>query len=227
MMLPLLSHAREMGYRAVCANNLRQMNAGWQGYVQEHKETFPASDALPEWMYGGVSFRGPDRIPSLDTTRPINKYLADVRGNTSQDNINEMAKIFRCPGDTGVWARTGSSSGHQLSVLGQNGGETCYSFYGNSYCANSTLLQSSISESDGITRALRLSDIQVDTSRLLIAGDAAWRYATVDGGVEGRVLEASWHRSHDCGHFLAADGSIHFVDFSKGLGNEFAISPKP
>ena len=150
-----------------------------------------------------------------------------MRGSSSRDNINDMVKIFRCPGDTGVWARTGSGSSHQLSVLGQNGGETCFSFYGNSYCANLMLLQSSVSDGAGAMRAMRLSDIQVDTSRLLVAGDAAWRYAGVDAGIEGRQLEASWHRSHDCGHFLAADGSIHFVDFSKTGGKEFALSPRP
>jgi prepilin-type N-terminal cleavage/methylation domain-containing protein len=223
MLLPLLSRAREAGYRAVCANNLRQLNIGWQGYLQDHKDTFPVASALPEWTYGGVTFMGLDKQPRLDAARPINKYLST--GGSSESN-DELSKMFRCPGDTGVWNRTPAAS-RGLSVLGQSGGESCFGFFGNSYCANPLLMDSAVAGVDSLSRALRLSDIQVDTSRLLISADAAWRYAQPSLWNSNDSLDASWHFARDGGNFLAADGSIRFTNFVTGLGRDYTVSPRP
>jgi prepilin-type N-terminal cleavage/methylation domain-containing protein len=223
MLLPALAYARETGYRAVCANNLRQMNIGWQGYLQDHKESFPVAMALPEWNYGGVTFVGSDKRPVLDAARPINRYLSSAPvGQTAA--ASDASKLFHCPSDSGVWQRDSLRRGAGVSILGQAGGERCYDFYGNSYCANTQLFGSGRGP-DVSNGALRLSDIQTDTSRLLIAGDAAWRFALPETAGEG--LEASWHRTQDCGNFLAADGSIRFVNFAQGLGREFTVSPRP
>lgn len=224
MLLPTLGYARDAGYRAVCSNNLRQMNIGWQGYLQDHKETFPVAQALPEWNYGGVSFVGLDKTPRLDNNRPINRYLSSSQA--SGEIASDASKLFYCPSDAGVWERQEMSTGPGVSILGQAGGETCFGFFGNSYCANPRLLNASIAGVDGASRALRLADIQSDTSRLLIAGDAAWKYATSTDSA--RPLEASWHRTRDCGNFLAADGSIRFVNFARGGGSiDFTLSPQP
>jgi prepilin-type N-terminal cleavage/methylation domain-containing protein len=223
MLIPLLSRAREAGYRAVCANNLRQLSIGWQGYLQDHKDTFPVAAALPEWTYGGVTFHGIDQQPRLDVARPINKYLAN---GSSTDAGDELSKMFRCPGDTGVWRRTTTNS-RGVSILGQSGGESCFGFFGNSYCANPMLMDSATAGVDSLSRALRLSDIQVDTSRLLISADAAWRYAQPSLWNSNDSLEASWHFAKDSGNFLAADGSIRFTNFVTGFGREYTVSPRP
>jgi prepilin-type N-terminal cleavage/methylation domain-containing protein len=224
MLLPTLGYARDAGYRAVCSNNLRQMNVGWQGYLQDHKETFPVAQALPEWTYGGVSFVGLDKTPRLDDSRPINRYLSSAQ--SAGDIASDASKLFHCPSDAGVWERQDQTKGPGFSILGQAGGETCYGFFGNSYSANPRLMNASIAGVDGATRALRLADIQSDTSRLLVAGDAAWKYATSTDST--RRLEASWHRTRDCGNFLAADGSIRFVNFARsGSSIEFTLSPLP
>jgi prepilin-type N-terminal cleavage/methylation domain-containing protein/prepilin-type processing-associated H-X9-DG protein len=55
IVLPVLAHTREVGRRANCLSNLRQLIAAHQMYVQDHDDT------LPDWAYpretGGSGFR--------------------------------------------------------------------------------------------------------------------------------------------------------------------------
>lgn len=219
LLLPVLSQAREIGCRAVCANNLRQMNVGWQGYIQDNKDLFPKSASMPDWQYGGVEFNPATHEPVLTAARPINKYLNDdVRGRAG-----EIAKLFRCPSDAGIFARGSGSRGRPgASLLGD--AKTCFEYYGNSYRANPMLLDSTAAGIDSQRRPLGLYEIHVDTSRLLVTGDPAWYYATIAG--EG-PLEASWHTNPDSGHMLAVDGSIRFMDFARGDNAEFTLRPRP
>jgi prepilin-type N-terminal cleavage/methylation domain-containing protein len=222
LLLPTLSRARQAGFEAVCTNNLRQLNAAWQGYVSDHQETFPLASVRPDWHFAGVTFVGVEQVPMLDQTRPLNRYLG--AGDMPGDPVS---RVMMCPGDGGVWRRTSRPGARGFSMLGQAGGETCYRFYGNSYSANPRLLDSRLAGLDGSPRPLRQSDILVDTSRLLIAGDGTWRYA-VPALIEGDAgLEASWHAKPDCGHFLAADGSARRANFAAEHGRTFTLSPRP
>jgi len=222
LLLPALSKARHAGFEAVCANNLRQLNAAWQGYIADHQETFPLARVQPDWHFAGVTFVGVDKLPVLDRERPINRYLGG-----SHMAGEALSKVVMCPGDTGVWQRSSRSGERGFSILGQAGGETCYQHYGNSYSANPWLLDSRLAGLDGVARPLRLSDIMVDASRLLVAGDATWRYAFPTSIEADAGLEASWHGKPDCGNFLAADGSTRRANFATEQGRTFTLSPKP
>ena len=222
LLLPALSKARQSGFQAVCANNLRQINAGWQGYVADHQETFPLARANPDWHFAGVTFAGVDKLPVLDRERPINRYLGG-----SQQAGDALSRVFMCPGDAGIWRRSARAGQRGFSILGQAGGETCYQYYGNSYSANPWLLDSRLTGIDGVSRPLRLSDILVDTSRLLVAGDATWRYGIPSPIDSDAGLEASWHDKPDCGNFLAADGSTRSANFATDHGRTFTLRPKP
>lgn len=236
--LPMLLAARNSGYTAVCASNLRQMNVGWQGYLQDHKEQFPRYELEPDWRYGGVVTlsRAGTRQVVLDATRPINAYLAaglDVSvgtagvGSGSRDRAGDSAELiglFRCPADAGVYARGGGRGRAGLSVLN---GQTCYEYYGNSYRANPRLLDAALADiGTNDHRPLALHDITVDTSRLLLAADSAWYYATAPVASQDAALEASWHPTRDAGNMLAADGSVRFTDFSKKPGAEYTLAPR-
>ncbi len=222
LLLPVLANARQSGFRAVCANNLRQLNAAWQGYVSDHQETFPSARVNPDWHFAGVTFVGVERLPMLDRERPINRYL----GSTHQPG-EALSRVVMCPGDAGVWRRSERAGERGVSILGQAGGETCYQFYGNSYSANPWLLDARLTGVNGEARPLRASDILVDTSRLLIAGDATWRFGLPTPIESDSGLEASWHGKPDCGNFLAADGSIRSANFATELGRTFTLLPKP
>jgi len=219
MLLPTLSRARDIGCRAVCANNLRQMNVGWQGYVQDNKDFFPQARSLPDWHYGGVEFTSGTREPVLAGARPINRYLTnDVRGRA-----DAIAGLFRCPSDAGIFERGAAVRGRPgRSVLADSA--TCFETYGNSYRANPMILDSTAAGIDSHHRPLALHEVHVDTSRLLVTGDPAWYYAAL---APGSGLEASWHTSPDSGHMLAVDGSIRFIDFAMRDASEFTLRPRP
>lgn len=224
IMLPVLTHARAAGQRAVCANNLRQIGSAWQGYVQSNQDTFPLANQTPQWKYGGVNFRGVGgSITVLANDRPINPYFGSIDGSA----------VFKCPSDIGVWSAEISQARGTIgrSLLGEGGGQTCYQYFGNSYLANPYLLNSSLAGIDTQSRAISLHDIMTDTSRLLVVGDPIWSYVaapTLDQAVyrAGVTLDASWHRAASSGSFLAADGSTRFVDFSDPTA-KFSLRPRP
>lgn len=222
LLLPMLLHARESGYRAVCASNLRQLNVGWSSYLQDNKERFPQFGEQPDWTYGGASFVGPDERPVLASDRPINRYLVE---NTSAGQGTELSAIFRCPSDAGVFRRGETSHGRAgQSVLSRG---TCFREFGTSYRANGMLLNSTLAGLDTLERPLYRHEILVDHSRLLLTGDAAWYYASRDAGNAEATLEASWHGSRDAGNMLAADGSTRFVRFGDLAQANITIAPRP
>jgi len=222
LILPVLIHARESGYRAVCASNLRQINVGWSSYLQNHKERFPQFGEQPDWSYGGADFVGPDARPVLASDRPINPYLIE---NAGLGQSEELAAMFHCPSDSGIHARNARVRGRNpASILA---GETCFREFGTSYRANGMLLNSTLAGLDGFNRPLYLHEVQVDPSRLLLTGDAAWYYATRAPGNAEATLEASWHGGTDAGNMLAVDGSTRFIRFGEWQQSNIAIEPRP
>lgn len=218
ILLPLLSQARQASFNVVCANNLRQVGHGWQGYVADYQR-FPQHTSAPEWNYGGVVFAGMEAV--LDQARPINKYLAeDPKGQPGQ-----LAALYRCPADRGVFQRGTGPSQPKVSVL--DGGKNCFETFGTSYRANATLLNSTIGRVDSLARPLKYHEVQVSLSRMLLMGDTAWYYATRPKDDPEARLEASWHTKTDSGNMLAVDGSIRFLDFTRGAEGRFAVYPRP
>lgn len=218
LLIPGLLHARNAGYGAVCANNLRQSGTAWQSYLHEH-ESFPRHSAQPDWRYGGVVFAGANRAAVLDPERPINKYL-DADANPTRGST-ELAALYRCPADRGIWERHGSKAGQPgLSVLG---GKTAFEFYGNSYRANPYLMDSTFARIDGLQRALKVSDVAGVTSRLILMGDPAWYYSSIPPESPDAKLDASWHAPNR-GNILALDGSVRLQSFERQSG-EYDMNP--
>ncbi len=222
LVLPVLLHARESGYRAVCSSNLRQLNVGWSSYLQVNKERFPQFGDQPDWTYGGAEFVGPDSRPVLASDRPINPYLVE---NSGIGQNAEIAAMFRCPSDSGVFRRGTASRGRPgTSILP---GGSCFREFGTSYRANAMLLDSTIAGLDGLRRPLYLHEVQVDLSRLLLTGDTAWYYASRSAGNAEATLEASWHGGADAGHMLAVDGSTRYLKFGSWEQTNIALEPRP
>ncbi|MGA2678206.1 MAG: type II secretion system protein [Sedimentisphaerales bacterium] len=53
ILLPALSRARELGKRAVCENNLKQMGLGWILYCDSNNEKVPVGDVWYSWTFPG------------------------------------------------------------------------------------------------------------------------------------------------------------------------------
>lgn len=217
LLVPTLLRARDLGFRTVCANNLRQQNMAWQSYVQDNKEVFPLTTGDMEWSYGGVSYVGASRTAVLASDRPINAHLAE---HVQVDVVSDLAVLFRCPSDRGITER--EKEKHRVSVLSEG---TCYATFGNSYRANAALFDSTRAGIDPHQRPLAMHEIQTSTSRLLLTGDATWYYATLPKNSPEALLEANWHQRRDFGNMLAVDGSVRHVDFGADV-REFFLSPR-
>lgn len=218
ILIPGLVHARNAGYGAVCANNLRQIGTAWQGYLHEH-DSFPRYSPQPDWRYGGVVFAGARRLPVLDPARPINRYLDS--GERPEGASHELAALYRCPADKGIWDREEAQAGRPgLSVLG---GKSAYDFYGTSYRANPYLMDSTVARIDNRQRSLKLSEIAGVSSRLILMGDPAWYYSSVPIENPDSKLDASWH-APGRGNILALDGSVRSMGFQRESG-EYDMNP--
>ncbi len=217
ILLPGLMHARNAGYGAICANNLRQLGTAWQTYLHEH-DSFPRYSAQPDWRYGGVVFAGVSKLPLLDPERPINRYLDADRNETG---ARELAALYRCPADKGIWDRSQARAGQPaLSVLG---GKSAYEFYGTSYRANPYLMDSTFAQIDDRQRALKQTEIAGVSSRLILMGDPVWYFASVPGDSADAKLDASWH-APSRGNILALDGSVRIMSFEREHA-EYDVNP--
>lgn len=222
LLLPLLSHARQVSRTTVCASNLRQIGMAWQSYFHEFDQ-FPRHTEQPDWRYGGAMFVGVNRRPMLDPERPINRPLAEQGLGEGGD----LTALFRCPGDRGVFRRDGGDPRGRVSVLA---GVTCFGTFGTSYRANLFLLDSTRAGVDPTRRPLRLAEVHVGASDLLLTADPAWWYATRPAGDPDAEFDASWHGRVDGGNMLAVDGSVRFVDFGAARHDRpraFALLPRP
>lgn len=217
LLVPTLLRARDLGYRTVCANNLRQQNMAWQSYVQDNKDIFPVAVGEMDWSYGGVAYVGASRVPVLASDRPINAHLAE---HVQVDVPSDLAALFRCPSDGGVTER--DKEKRRVSILSEG---TCYETFGNSYRANAALFDSTRAGIDSLHRPLAMHEIQTATSRLVLTGDAAWYYATQFKTSPDALYEASWHQRRDFGNMLAVDGSVRHVDFA-AQPRDFFLSPR-
>lgn len=218
LLLPLLLHARTTSQTVACASNLRQLAAGWHGWFQVN-ERFPQHTDQPDWRYGGATFVGVDRTPVLDGERPVNKFLADRESDTLR-----LASLFRCPSDIGVYQRGLGPKQPKISVLPFN--RSCFAYFGTSYRANPSLMNSTIAGLDNLGRPLSLSDIQSSPSSLLLLGDATWYYSTRTAGSPDNNLDASWHSAQDSGNMLALDGSTRFMRYQTAP-SEYTLAPRP
>lgn len=222
ILLPGLSYARRLSSSAVCASNLRQIGMAWDGYSADPRNQgeAPRAASEPAWRYGGVSFRGTERVAVLDSERPINRYLADDAALDSKS----MSQLFRCPGDAGVFARGAGNGTTRSSILSR---ETCYQTFGTSYRANESVIEVPVEDGTGLMRPLKSHEVYVSASRLLLLGDTAWYYGTRSAGHPDASFEASWHGKPDAGNMLAADGSVRFETFVRDARSTFTTMPRP
>lgn len=214
LLVPTLIHARDSARATLCAGNLRQIGGAWQLYISNH-DRFPRHAMDPEWNYGGVEFRGVERRPVLADDRPINHYLAEP----DEFRSAALISLFRCPSDSGVFVREGRKRGP--SVL--SGGGTCYEVLGTSYLANPFILTATTGPEH---RALRVSEVQVSASRLLVLGDPEWFYATRPDMDPASQQAAFWHTYPRAGNYLALDGSVRFHRFDPD-DNSVALRARP
>jgi prepilin-type N-terminal cleavage/methylation domain-containing protein/prepilin-type processing-associated H-X9-DG protein len=112
LLLPALSHAKELSRATQCMSNLRQLHLGWQLYADDHQGRLvpnsrsPHAGKIPEapsWVGGWLDFRpnNPDNFDTRLLVDPTHLY----GGMLGQHVPNP--DVFRCPSDRSV-ARQGA-----------------------------------------------------------------------------------------------------------------------
>lgn len=96
ILLPALNRARELGKRAACLNNLKQLQTCWQMYVNDHDDKVPSNLALPisgVWRSTRNSWIG-------DSSAPHDPNTAQIENGTFfQGHYNRSMGLYRCPSD--------------------------------------------------------------------------------------------------------------------------------
>lgn len=123
LIFPAIGGVREQGRRITCLNNLRQHGIAWRMYLDDHGDLFPRFGGPSDDVTCG-SFEFGGKVGSINPydmesagTRPLNRYL---------DVTDESAEIFHCPDD--------------IKPLVNYGNKTIFDCHGNSYYANSAIL---------------------------------------------------------------------------------------
>jgi prepilin-type N-terminal cleavage/methylation domain-containing protein len=127
ILLPALGRAREMGKRAVCMNQIKQLIVGWNMYCDDNKEKMPYGNIWWSWNWGtkaGPSFVEPvhvqphtmpmTRITQQNQVFPAgHPNLSDWQHAIAEGTIWKYLKdykIYKCP-----VADKGRESTYQMS----------------------------------------------------------------------------------------------------------------
>jgi len=92
LLLPVLSRAKEKGWRTQCVNNFKQLALGIQMYADDH------ADQLPGPLWQGVH----ENYDNQDTTR-LPYYIAAYMGLPSPQPAPQDALPARCPSAARIW----------------------------------------------------------------------------------------------------------------------------
>jgi prepilin-type N-terminal cleavage/methylation domain-containing protein/prepilin-type processing-associated H-X9-DG protein len=104
LLLPSLSRAKQKGYQAVCANNLRQIGVGVFLYLDDNRSVFPGSGhrALREdWIY----------YEKHEQRIWLTWYRERTHGTIHEILDPQNTNTFRCPGDGEARQREGRRPG--------------------------------------------------------------------------------------------------------------------
>ena len=96
MLLPALSKAKAKGRQIACLSNLRQLQMGWQLYVDDH------NDQLPE---NGTDYAGPlygSPTNSWVTGNAIRDNDPSFIQNGSLYQYTQSWAVYHCPSDTSL-----------------------------------------------------------------------------------------------------------------------------
>ncbi|MCA9277881.1 MAG: type II secretion system protein [Phycisphaeraceae bacterium] len=219
ILMPLFVLARDGARITVCASNLKNIGLAWQQYLNENK-VFPTRNALPDWHYGGASFAGNDGKPRLAVDRPLNTYI-NATHEGKDDDSTTLCELFHCPCDNGLISRDRVTGQTSFPI----GDRSCFSYFGNSYRANPELMNGSPSGSHN-DQPMRMSEVSVPTTKLVLVGDAEWYYATRGLTEREAAFDASWHKEPNGANVAFVDGSVQFLKFSRGETRQYLIHPK-
>lgn len=151
--MPVFGKAREAARRAQCANNLRQHGIAWYLYLDDHNDCFPpytrpVDGGTDAYLFGGAT--GNYAGYGDAQYRVLNRYV-DI-----PDNSSPNVELFHCPDD--------------VNPNSAYGNRTTFNYMGNSYLANSRILQYG-SSWPSTTTPRPMSTVTFDHSKVVLETD--------------------------------------------------------
>jgi hypothetical protein len=209
---PALHMARVASHRVICGSQLRQTAEAWDLYLQDSNQRF-YQEVNANHYFGGWKGKGGGAL-----RRPLNKYL----GLPVAVEMQESAKVFRCPADEGD----------------KDYGPMAYVYYGNSFQTNLMLIgPDSLPTQKGLPEPIiRLNrrinehlkslkaDAMSDPSRLLLLGDSNW-VTQWDPLID--VPGKAWHGKPNCYSLAFFDGHVALTAIRKGAYLEAGYRVQP
>ncbi|MFB3892230.1 MAG: type II secretion system protein [Phycisphaerae bacterium] len=209
IIVPSLDAARRSAKAVVCVTQQKYIATAWQFYLGDSQDTFPPLIRNMQWFYGG---KEPGLIgPSswVLPYRPLNPYV----GRTLKSEA--CAEQFRCPADNGIRGLNGNPDVTE--------GHAAYDYFGNSFMMNWCLLQKFDPVSLlPVPGPVRLSDVTIHYSRVVVAGDAQWYYSVVDG-----PYDALWHFRDERMNLVFLDGHAKLTQIIHGrdVSDDYSLPP--
>jgi len=213
IMLPALRKVRVITRRVVCQSKLKQIGTAWHAYLNEYDGDFCQRVDINHEFGGWKGYGG------LGLNRPLNSYVGLPLDITTEN----VAKIFRCPSDSG-------------GVFGYSPQDLAYNLFGNSYQTNTMLIgptQIPIPRDPRMQLHIeinkRLKNLNVNnvssSSRLLLVGDNnwlnEWKYNIP------YTTGSDWHGKLRHYNMAFLDGHVEFIKIRKGLyvTSEYSVLP--
>jgi prepilin-type N-terminal cleavage/methylation domain-containing protein/prepilin-type processing-associated H-X9-DG protein len=211
ILLPALRKVRVITRRVVCQSNLKQIATAWHAYLTENDGDFCQRININHEFGGWEGYGG------LGLNRPLNSYVGLPPDITTEN----VAKIFRCPSDSG-------------GVFSYPPQDLAYNIFGNSYNTNTMLIgpdQIGIPRDRhmqlhiGINKQLKNLNVNKvsKSSLLLLVGDnnwlTEWKYVTPHS--------KDWHGKLRHYNMAFLDGHVEFIKIRKGLyvTSEYNVLP--
>jgi prepilin-type processing-associated H-X9-DG protein len=202
LLLPALSRARDRGMAIVCLNNTRQLNLGWQLYVEDHDGLLPCNFAM-----AGTSFR-----TNLNWVNDV--MTSDLSSdNTNTDTITQAAlgsyvsgtlSVYRCPADRYL-STVQSAAGWEGRLR--------------SYAMNGFLGQNeTVPSSTGPRQFLKVTDVPKaseifvfldENASYVNDGSFALAKTTVAGTTINNDTPATWHNNSSALSFTDGHVQLH------------------
>ena len=228
ILLPALNMARNLGKRAVCAGNLREIGLAWHLYLNSSDQGFPRYSSV-HIRYGGW----PAQVAEDEDYDPLWRYRPlnpDATSGAKTEVTKLQAQVFSCPAD-------------QALPNDPRKDLTTFEYWGNSFIANTFLTgQDRLPDGDPNTanfikavnplilgKNTTLDKVTNPHQLVVLAGDAGWYSQcwelVADPAKKARLY---WHEKPDHYNIVFLDAHVDFVNIKAGrflVDGKYYINP--
>jgi type II secretory pathway pseudopilin PulG len=102
LLLPALARAKEMGKRAACTSNLKQIHLAVALYADDNEDWLPPKYEVKKGTLSPADITNGRRLQTIPDG--IHTTLANYIGSTSNGAASTLPRVFRCPSDAGSYA---------------------------------------------------------------------------------------------------------------------------